>query len=83
VTGEKGNGLIRKYGLNMSRQAFREKAEDMGWKKVCIRADLLLSNSALTAGYAVPINDKDSMWHLDQSDYWACIDRTRELTTTR
>lgn len=36
VTGDKKtSGLIRKYGLNMSRQAFREKAEDIGFKKVC------------------------------------------------
>ena len=35
VTGDKKkNGIIRKYGLNMSRQAFREKAEDIGFKKV-------------------------------------------------
>lgn len=35
VNGEKRNsGLIRKYELNMSRQAFREKAADMGWVKV-------------------------------------------------
>jgi ribosomal protein S14 len=35
VNGEKKkSGLIRKYGLNMSRQAFREKATDMGWIKV-------------------------------------------------
>jgi hypothetical protein len=35
VNGEKKkSGLIRKYGLNMSRQAFREKAADMGWVKV-------------------------------------------------
>jgi small subunit ribosomal protein S29e len=27
---KKKSGLIRKYGLNMSRQAFREKAADMG-----------------------------------------------------
>ncbi|EAT77958.1 hypothetical protein HBI56_191380 [Parastagonospora nodorum] len=34
VNGEKKkSGLIRKYGLNMSRQAFREKAADMGWVK--------------------------------------------------
>ncbi|TKA27632.1 40S ribosomal protein S29, partial [Salinomyces thailandicus] len=34
VTGDKKtSGLIRKYGLNMSRQAFREKAEDIGFKK--------------------------------------------------
>lgn len=38
VNGEKKkSGLIRKYGLNMSRQAFREKATDMGWVKVCCR----------------------------------------------
>jgi small subunit ribosomal protein S29e len=36
VNGEKKkSGLIRQYGLNMSRQAFREKAADMGWVKVC------------------------------------------------
>jgi small subunit ribosomal protein S29e len=35
VTGDKKkSGIIRKYGLNMSRQAFREKAEDIGFKKV-------------------------------------------------
>ena len=28
-----GNGLIRKYGINMKRQAFRERAADMGWVK--------------------------------------------------
>ncbi|KAF7845793.1 hypothetical protein BT93_L0634 [Corymbia citriodora subsp. variegata] len=30
---KKKSGLIRKYGLNMSRQAFREKAEDIGFQK--------------------------------------------------
>lgn len=35
VTGDKKkSGLIRKYGLNMSRQAFRENAEAIGFKKV-------------------------------------------------
>ncbi|KAF2174484.1 hypothetical protein K469DRAFT_614285 [Zopfia rhizophila CBS 207.26] len=35
VTGEKKRaGLIRKYGLNMSRQAFREKAADIGFVKL-------------------------------------------------
>lgn len=35
VTGDKKKaGVIRKYGLNMSRQAFREKAEDIGFQKV-------------------------------------------------
>jgi len=27
-------GLIRKYGINMNRQVFRERAIKMGWKKV-------------------------------------------------
>lgn len=37
VTGDKKKtGLIRKYGLNMSRQAFRENAEAIGFKKVCL-----------------------------------------------
>lgn len=36
VTGERKHaGLIRKYGLNMSRQAFREKAAEIGFVKVC------------------------------------------------
>ncbi|KAH9825722.1 40S ribosomal protein S29 [Teratosphaeria destructans] len=36
VTGDKKKaGVIRKYGLNMSRQAFREKAADIGFTKVC------------------------------------------------
>eukprot|EP00957_Ditylum_brightwellii_P170224 12958410-Ditylum_brightwellii.AAC.1 len=34
VTGRKGGmGLIRKYGIDMKRQAFRERAIDMGWMK--------------------------------------------------
>lgn len=34
VTGRKGgNGLIRKYGINMKRQVFRERAIEMGWVK--------------------------------------------------
>ena len=28
-------GLIRKYGLNICRQCFREKAYDIGFVKVC------------------------------------------------
>ena len=28
------HGIIRKYGLMMTRRDFREKAEIMGWKKV-------------------------------------------------
>jgi hypothetical protein len=35
VTGDKKkSGIIRKYGLNMSRQVFREKAQDIGFVKV-------------------------------------------------
>merc|ERR550514_2382062 len=30
---EGGNGLIRKYGILMKRQEFREKASEMGWCK--------------------------------------------------
>jgi small subunit ribosomal protein S29e len=26
-------GLIRKYGIDMKRQAFRENAKAMGWEK--------------------------------------------------
>jgi small subunit ribosomal protein S29e len=34
VTGREGGmGLIRKYGINMKRQVFRERAIDMGWNK--------------------------------------------------
>eukprot|EP00613_Pedinella_sp_CCMP2098_P005071 CAMPEP_0171593514 /NCGR_PEP_ID=MMETSP0990-20121206/159_1 /TAXON_ID=483369 /ORGANISM="non described non described, Strain CCMP2098" /LENGTH=58 /DNA_ID=CAMNT_0012154067 /DNA_START=167 /DNA_END=343 /DNA_ORIENTATION=+ len=34
VAGRKGgNGLIRKYGIDMKRQNFRERALDMGWTK--------------------------------------------------
>lgn len=34
VTGRKGGmGLIRKYGIDMKRQSFRERALDMGWEK--------------------------------------------------
>ncbi|KAL6702415.1 40S ribosomal protein S29 [Coniothyrium glycines] len=34
VTGDKKkSGIIRKYGLNMSRQAFRDKATDVGFVK--------------------------------------------------
>ncbi|KAF2761350.1 ribosomal protein S14 [Pseudovirgaria hyperparasitica] len=34
VTGDrKKSGIIRKYGLNMSRQAFREHAKEIGFVK--------------------------------------------------
>lgn len=43
VTGEKKHaGLIRKYGLNMSRQAFREKAADIGFVKVCTQPEIFV-----------------------------------------
>ena len=28
-----GHGLVRKYGINMKRQVFRLKANEMGWVK--------------------------------------------------
>eukprot|EP00979_Chaetoceros_neogracilis_P011583 scaffold2917_cov282-Chaetoceros_neogracile.AAC.27 len=35
VTGRKGGmGLIRKYGINMKRQCFRERANDIGFIKI-------------------------------------------------
>ena len=48
------HGIIRKYGLMMTRRDFREKAEIMGWKKVCValglvgwcREDMLCSGDA-------------------------------------
>ncbi|GMI31245.1 hypothetical protein TrCOL_g11249, partial [Triparma columacea] len=34
VTGRRGGmGLVRKYGINMKRQTFRELAIDIGFKK--------------------------------------------------
>ena len=33
ITGNR-HGLIRKYGLNISRQCFREYAKDIGFRKV-------------------------------------------------
>jgi ribosomal protein S14 len=51
------HGIVRKYGLNMTRRDFREKAETMGWKKVgnflvCIVCD----GSDYRLMFAVPIN---------------------------
>ena len=42
-----GMGLIRKYGLNMKRQCFRERAAEMGWTKYS-QAALVIR---LTAAY--------------------------------
>merc|ERR1712194_540696 len=33
ISGSKGMGLIRKYGIMMKRQEFREKAEEIGFRK--------------------------------------------------
>ena len=35
-------GIIRKYGINICRQCFREYAKDMGFQKVCIFRAVLL-----------------------------------------
>lgn len=51
VTGtRKKSGLIRKYGLNMSRQAFRENAADIGFVKVSASAGRAERRRALTNG---------------------------------
>lgn len=34
-------GLIRKYGLNICRQCFREKSTDIGFVKVCFDSESL------------------------------------------
>ena len=48
MTGDKKkSGLIRKYGLNMSRQAFREKAEEIGFRKVRDDTMILLRRQKL------------------------------------
>ncbi|OCT68335.1 hypothetical protein XELAEV_18039634mg [Xenopus laevis] len=42
------HGLIRKYGLNMCRQCFRQYAKDIGFTKVCfctVRHPLVLAVS--------------------------------------
>ena len=33
VGANQAHGIIRKYGINMSRQAFRERAKDIGFIK--------------------------------------------------
>lgn len=48
VCGNQG-GIIRKYGLDICRQCFREKAVDIGFHKVC---DFLNAQSYST----VPLN---------------------------
>ena len=42
------HGLIRKYGLNMCRQCFRQYASDIGFKKVPISTnDCIIGNSIM------------------------------------
>ena len=43
-------GLIRKYGINMCRQCFREKAHDVGFQKVRFRHGWF-ERARLTRGY--------------------------------
>lgn len=48
VCGNQG-GIIRKYGLDICRQCFREKATDIGFHKVCLcNCIVLLSSTAKT-----------------------------------
>lgn len=37
-------GLIRKYGLNICRQCFREKSQDIGFTKVCGPCSFVLAS---------------------------------------
>jgi len=51
-------GLIRKYGLNICRQCFREKAADIGFVKVCDlepSLDERLYQSAILTKSAAPL----------------------------
>jgi small subunit ribosomal protein S29e len=45
-------GLIRKYGLMICRQCFRERSADIGFKKVCtMRNELLIADELSMAFY--------------------------------
>ena len=45
-------GLIRKYGLNICRQCFREKSTDIGFIKVRVRWTRILAHAILLGGKA-------------------------------
>lgn len=50
-------GLVRKYGLNICRQCFREKAQDIGFTKVsCIRRAKGTLQTGGTDSSAAPLN---------------------------
>lgn len=71
VTGDKKkSGVIRKYGLNMSRQVFREQAEFIGFKKVSDYKSRRRSKPTaemLTVEYAVPVNAVEKKGSSDSS----------------
>uniref|UniRef100_A0A3P8UPW0 Small ribosomal subunit protein uS14 n=1 Tax=Cynoglossus semilaevis TaxID=244447 RepID=A0A3P8UPW0_CYNSE len=45
------HGLIRKYGLNMCRQCFRQYAKDIGFVKVCTLTYINFFDAATTNFY--------------------------------
>lgn len=47
-------GLIRKYGLNICRQCFREKSSDIGFAKVTIFPSLFLPSRLLHHNLQTP-----------------------------
>lgn len=64
-------GLIRKYGLNICRQCFREKSADIGFVKVCAAAlrVLELERGGLMLGGGVE-SVEDAEWMDGQTDGW-------------
>ncbi len=53
------HGIVRKYGLNMTRRDFREKAETMGWKKViCFRWCIFIPSAHIDFSPDVCSTDK-------------------------
>ena len=49
-------GLIRKYGLNICRQCFREKAADIGFIKVCFYDYVPAQIYLKTSNYSSTVN---------------------------
>ncbi|TKC42252.1 hypothetical protein EI555_003920 [Monodon monoceros] len=58
------HGLIRKYGLNMCRQCFRQYAKDIGFIKLELRAEL---KSALLA-FSIILCQEDKQGHHKAAD---------------
>jgi ribosomal protein S14 len=61
-------GLIRKYGLNICRQCFREKSQDIGFLKVCTQQESR-PKTPMTDFFPAPINSHWDDWvAFDQGD---------------